>query len=195
MAPSKEELDILGDSSFLLLKNSLNEKIIKLLGEIEAELRPSVEAHSFLYPADTYLKSGKISKGEQYQGLPYFMLDYPRKFTREEIFAFRTMLWWGNHFSCTLHLEGDTLLSKKDHIVAKLIDENDLYFCVNHTPWEYHFLPDNYQRIEHLTKDKIIHQIEQYGFIKISSKIYISEWFEFKLFTMTTLARFLRLLK
>ncbi|HLZ88375.1 MAG TPA: hypothetical protein VKQ52_14065, partial [Puia sp.] len=36
----------------------------------------------------------------------WVMLDYPRWFGREDVFAIRTMFWWGNTFSTTLHLKG-----------------------------------------------------------------------------------------
>ncbi len=34
------------------------------------------------------------------------MLDYPRAFGRDSIFACRTFFWWGRFFSLTLHLAG-----------------------------------------------------------------------------------------
>jgi hypothetical protein len=49
----------------------------------------------------------KISKGENYKGLPWVMLDYPRVFGREDVCAIRTMFWWGHAFSVTLHLKGE----------------------------------------------------------------------------------------
>src|ERR1700743_3182070 len=48
----------------------------------------------------------KISRGENYRGLPWVMLDYPRVFGREDVLAIRTMFWWGHGFSVTLHLKG-----------------------------------------------------------------------------------------
>ena len=50
--------------------------------------------------------SPKISKGENYKGLPWLVLDYPRYFNKEDIFAIRTLFWWGNFFSITLHISG-----------------------------------------------------------------------------------------
>jgi hypothetical protein len=48
----------------------------------------------------------RISKGENYKGLPWVVLDYPRSFGRRDVFAVRTLFWWGNYFSVTLHLKG-----------------------------------------------------------------------------------------
>ena len=48
----------------------------------------------------------RVSRGENYRGLPWVMLDYPRVWGREDVFAIRTMFWWGHAFSVTLHLKG-----------------------------------------------------------------------------------------
>ena len=40
-------------------------------------------------PAEMLFHSPKISKGENYKGLPYVMLDYPRCFGKTDIFAIR----------------------------------------------------------------------------------------------------------
>ena len=58
-------------------------------------------------PAEVAEISPKISKGENYNGLPYVMFDYPRFFTKENVFAVRTFFWWANYFSVTLHLKGE----------------------------------------------------------------------------------------
>jgi hypothetical protein len=49
----------------------------------------------------------KISKGENYKGFPYVIMDYPALFSKDNVFALRTMFWWGNFFSITLHLSGN----------------------------------------------------------------------------------------
>lgn len=194
MTPSDEELSVLQNQEFLKLKNSVSEKVIAYLAEIERELHREINLSSFPFPEQTFLKAGKISRGEQYRLLPYFILDYPRLFSKEEVFAFRTMLWWGNHFSCTLHLAGPVLNSFRKSIISNLQKEKDLYFCVNAEPWDYHYGEENYVQIKHLDQKKIVDQIEKNGFVKISAYISISEWHDFKRFTLTSFARFLQCL-
>jgi len=50
--------------------------------------------------------SPKISRGENYLGLPYLVLDYPRLFRPDAVLAIRTFFWWGHFFSSTLQLSG-----------------------------------------------------------------------------------------
>lgn len=194
MRPTEEELAILNDVKFLRLKNELSEKIIKHFAQIERALHQEVQRASFPFPKGTFLKAGKISKGEQYQELPYFILDYPRLFTKKEVFAFRTMLWWGHHFSTTLHLQGSFLEANKKQIIRNLVKDKGLYFCVNKQPWEYHYEPHNYLMIRDLQENELDLQIRNNGFIKISNFIPVTAWDDFSSFTLTSFARFLKCL-
>lgn len=193
--PSPFELNILQDKSFLTAKNDLSQKIISYLADIERALEESVNESGYDFPQGTFLKAGKISKGEQYLKLPYFVLDFPRLFTQKEVFAFRTMLWWGHEFSCTLHLQGEVLNREKSKLLTRLYDQPDLYFCVHPHPWEYHFEPDNYIKLKDLTAQQLENHIDKFGFIKLSRQIPVLNWNEYKLFTTETFARFLHLLK
>ncbi|WP_421877020.1 hypothetical protein [Marinoscillum sp.] len=192
MKPTDEELAILKNDRFLRLKNEVSEKIIAYLAEIERALHQEIKLADFQWPEGTFLKAGKISKGEQYRGLPYFILDYPRLFTQKEVFAFRNMLWWGHHYSCTLHLQGPLLKRQKEAIAKNLLSQNDVYFCVNDQPWDYHYESSNYLQIKDLALTDILYQIDINGFIKLSSFIPVDKWDEFYSFTLTSFARFLK---
>jgi hypothetical protein len=106
---SAEEMALVRDPGWILTKNSIISKVVGLFAGLSEEWRgagaafgkPSA-AEGMLVPAS----EPKISKGENYKGLPYVMLDYPRVFGREDVFAIRTMFWWGHAFSVTLHLKG-----------------------------------------------------------------------------------------
>ena len=192
--PTQEELSILKDQRFLLVKQTLSDKIVSHLAVIERMIHRELRSLSFDFPEGTFLRSGKISKGENYRLLPYFLLDYPRMFSREDAFAFRTMLWWGNEFSCTLHLAGKPLQSVHKLLSSQLIKEKDLYFCINDNPWEYHFEESNYQQLDKLSLNDIKNHIEMYGFVKISDKISLDKWDKFGDFSLITLKRFIKLL-
>jgi hypothetical protein len=105
---SKEELALVRDPSWILTKNSIIAKVMELLGELCGEYREaaSYEHHDAGQGTGIPLGTPKISRGENYKGLPWVVLDYPRLFGKEDIFAIRTLFWWGHYFSLTLHLKG-----------------------------------------------------------------------------------------
>ncbi len=192
--PTQEELKFLNDQRFLIVKQHISDKIIAQLAEIERTLHKEVNTSAFNFPDGTFIQAGKISKGENYRSLPYFILDYPRLFTRENVFAYRTMLWWGNAFSCTLHIAGETLHALEKTLLPRLKKEKGLFFCVNDNPWEYHFDSSNYVPIENLNTERIENHIRSHGFIKMSDKIPLDNWDDFEDFSLTTWKRFVKLL-
>lgn len=193
--PTQEELEALKDQRFLRIKQTLSDKVIHQLSMIERLLHKELKTSKFNFPDKAFLKAGKISRGENYQSLPYFLLDYPRLFTQEDVFAYRTMIWWGNEFSCTLHLGGTSLRKYAGKLKARLPKAKQLFFCIHNNPWEYHFGESNYLPIEKLSSKNITEQIETHDFIKISDKISLDNWDQFGDFSLTTLKRFLKLIE
>ncbi|UCH66717.1 MAG: hypothetical protein JSW63_06220 [Ignavibacterium sp.] len=181
MEITEKELSILRDTNFLLTKSAVLEKIYNLLEDTRTELIKVVNSSDFPFPKGTDTVTGKISRGENYKNLPYMVLDYPTLFSNESSFAFRTMVWWGNFFSSTLHLEGEALGKCRKELVDninKLLDQ-EIFIGVGDTPWQYHYGEDNYLPI---TKEhsKFISNCK---FLKLSKKIEINEWQKLPLFT------------
>jgi len=144
--------------------------MISLLRTVEETLKSAINEVAIGFPKGTFKKAGKISKGENYQGLPYWVLDFPRKFDNENVLALRCMIWWGNEASCTLHLGGE---HKREVSIEDL--PNNSYFCINESPWEYHFKKDNYVEKKELTEERIKNHTSKRSFIKISRRIPLEE--------------------
>ena len=98
---SAEELRLVSDPEWILTKNSIIRKVVEMFGGLSGVWRD-------LYPHES---DPRVFKGEQYKGLPWVMLDFPRVFGKEDVLAVRTMFWWGNSFIVTLHLKGKYLRS------------------------------------------------------------------------------------
>lgn len=129
---NKEELQLISDGDFLLRKREVSKKINKLLSECEAQLQPVVHQHLSFYPNEVLAKSGKISRGENYKGLPYLVLDFPRYSNDKKIFIYRTMFWWGHYFLCLL-------VTQNCGYNLNLSKHAGKEFHINHgeTPWNY----------------------------------------------------------
>ena len=176
MQLTEKEILILQDKDFLLTKATVLEKITELLGHTREDLKRTVENSNFSFPDGTNLLNGKISKGENYKNLPYMVLDYPTLFAKNSTFAYRTMFWWGNFFSATLHLEGVALNYYRNSITTNLdrLLKKDVYIGVGVTPWQYHYNKDNYALLNDIHYDFI----SNCKFLKLSKKIELKKWSE-----------------
>ena len=177
IALSEVERQLVSDPGWILTKNQIIRKAALLLDQIQQILRPQVQSQ-LLFPAESLRLSPKISKGENYQGLPYLILDYPRLFSKEEILAARFMFWWGHPFSLTFHFRGryaksygPTILKHLDYFKA-----HAFYICVNEEEWEHHFETDNYRQIRDIQPDELRRMIEQSQFLKIATLFPLQQW-------------------
>ena len=193
---TEEELDLIRNAEFIYTKNDALEKIHTLFSEIRDELKNIVQNNEFHIPVSLDTTDNKISRGEFYKELPYLVLDYPKHFKQENIFAFRTMFWWGNFFSFTLHIGGDVLNDYEENLLNNFskLNKKDYYFCVNDSPWEYHYEADNYKLIETLSRDEIAKCIKNNGFFKLSKHISLGQFENTKHYAITTFKELMEVL-
>ena len=101
------EMELVSSPGIILTKNAILQKIKSFFEEIQVKQMDILKDYSTGLPAEVVKISPKISRGENYKGLPWLVLDNPRYFQHNNIFAIRTMFWWGNFFSITLHRLGN----------------------------------------------------------------------------------------
>jgi hypothetical protein len=191
------EAEILQDKSFFDLKHSATAKLVELFGDIERALKKDVGRFG-LDVEGLNISSGKIFRGENYRQYPYLLLDYPRLFSTRSVFACRTMFWWGNEFSLTMHLQGQALEQHRDVIVNNFhrLESESVYFCVNDTPWQYDFGDGNYMFLENAGDlGECARLARTKPFIKLSRKLAITDYEKLLPFAVDTAGLFLGMLK
>jgi hypothetical protein len=170
---STQEIDIASDPITLLIKNRVIEKAVSLMGDVEKWIMPLFEGVNL--PSEINLDNGKISKGEQYKFLPYVLLDYPAHYTKNNVFAIRTMFYWGNFISISIHLKGIYLARYGKQILEIFKNNTSIYFCVHHSEWEYDYSERNYKLLPPLKEEEINLQFVDHGFVKFSTKLPIDK--------------------
>ncbi len=169
---SNGELSVVLNKDIILTKRAIIETASLLFNNFVPQL--AFIFKSTLSPFEELAKAmPKITKGENYNDLPYVILDYPSVFQKENIFAIRTMFWWGNFISVTLQLSGKYRSYFEENIFKNVSAE--FYVCVNETQWQHHFNENNYKKYSTLTEDEII-IIKQKSFIKVALKYELHHW-------------------
>ena len=192
---SEKEFKYLKDRDFLLTKQEIHLKVTEVLSDTEVRLKETIRQVDFPFPDQTFLKAGKISKGEQYRGLPYWVLDYPRKFGKEDVFSFRTMVWWGNEISCCLHLAGADLHAFRDQVLQRYRQDANQFISVATTPWEYHFHSDNYRKATELSDAEVDGHMQATNFIKLAYQLPLDQIQELPDFATHTFIKILNSLQ
>ena len=174
---SDDELQLVTNTDWILTKRKIIDKVNGLLVLVAANQQRVIENEKAWLPVAVVLSTPKIARGENYLQLPYLLLDYPRCFDAENIFAVRTMFWWGNFFSITLHLSG----IYKEKFQQKIIEnigavEQDVFICIHENQWQHHFEADNYTAIKELSKEALQDMIIEKQFIKLAIKFPLQPW-------------------
>jgi hypothetical protein len=173
---SEAELDLVLNAGVILTKNAILKKAFTLLGEVQERILQEKETN--FSPNPTFSVSPKISKGENYLGLPYVVLDYPRISHDENLCFIRSMFWWGNFFSSTLQLSG---IYKKKNIKKlgtsyQLFSTNHYFIGVNPDPWHHHFEATNFRSIDSMSPEEFGLVLDQQPHIKIAARWPLKEW-------------------
>ena len=170
---SPEEFSLILDHRMFDIKAGILSKITDLFSAVERDIRHQLESTEFDFPENISIRTGKISRGENYLNCPYLVLDYPRLFSKEDIFSFRTIFWWGHYFSNAFILGGNSynqhISYLSDH--PEKLKNTDWLLCVHHTPWKLELEKSNYVPIKTLREREISHILHRYKFLKIA-KIY-----------------------
>lgn len=174
---SDGELHFVKDTQWFLTKQKITETVCQLM---HAQVPVIINYFAKNIPADfSELKTAvpKISRGEQYLSLPYIILDYPSVFEKDNIFALRTMFWWGNFISVTLHLSGKYKEALTKNILGKLkANPGGIFICINENQWQHHFEPDNYIEAATITNYKYGKINVDARFLKLSIKLDLQQW-------------------
>lgn len=174
---SEEELKLVSDKEWILTKGKITNGVFALFGSLSEAMKIIHDSKKKAFLVEIPASSPKIFKGENYLNLPYVLLDYPRFFGKEDIFAVRTMFWWGNFFSMTLHVGGIYKLAFQHDILNNIIRQpEDFYICIHENQWHHYFEEDNYIPVSSMESDELRSIISRRPFLKVSMKFPLNKW-------------------
>ena len=137
---TKHQLDFARSSEYPLTKHAIIQNIVQLFEELGQSLQSSGWESS--------PKEYKITRGENYQLMPYVVLDYPQLKVNQFNLVTRTLFWWGHY--CSLNL-----IIHKDLVNDGIIEFNEpLYVQNNNQLWNNNVF-EGYQLSETLNKSSI----------------------------------------
>lgn len=166
---SPTELSVFMDKSYMPLKFVVMTKMEGLLNELRQQILAEIEPVAQSFPPDFDVKTGKITKGENYKTYPYRVLDMPSVFKKKSIFTYRTVILWGNHITFHLIVAGKYKEMLQDRLfsVAGAMPEA-LCLSKQASPWEWDFNPEEFIQARALQEENIQEVVRQSDFIKIT---------------------------
>ncbi|OYW81612.1 MAG: hypothetical protein B7Z27_01840 [Sphingobacteriia bacterium 32-37-4] len=117
---SPKELELVNNADWILTKNHIIQKVNDLFSSLANGYRQEYLQHDAFAKSPVFDIPPKISKGEQYQLLPYLMLDFPRP-----------------------------SIDRYFQLYGKYgVETKDWFIGIAQDPWQHHFEKDNYTPIQ-----------------------------------------------
>ena len=134
-----DELAVLADQDFFRKKAAISVKIKDMLGQLHLQLETEIGSQSFLAPEGFDPQARQFVKGEHLEDFPYQYLDFPRFYTREDKFAFRSLVWWGHHIVFALIVEGPLVRHYRRNLFNRFSEVANRHLCLCLSPslWEW----------------------------------------------------------
>ena len=175
---SAEEQELVQNANVILTKNAVIEKVKTLLVKVSERLQQCFnENHPLNFGRP--LLPPRVTRGEQYRGLPWVAVDYPRIFKQQGISAIRHIFWWGHHFSCTWHCSGiyheQALPAVVQHF-EQLAAQRWLVFT-GADEWT-HELTNAHREVAQMSKQEFERVLKQHNFFKLCKYLPLSQWNE-----------------
>jgi len=169
------EMELVSSPDIILTKNAILQKIKSFFEEMQMKQQDVLKKYSSQLPEEVLRISPKISRGENYKGLPWLVLDNPRHFQHNNIFAIRTMFWWGSFFSITLHVSGNNKNDLLKNLTGNvsLLAKNDFYIYNGTKEWEHDIDPDSYKKLSGINEEELQRIFSTNNFLKIAVKFSI----------------------
>lgn len=118
--------------------------------------------------------NGKITRGDNYKGYPYVLLDYPNCFSKDYILAARNLIWLGNGFHCSLHVRGDVVSRVLKSIASFPPSRFENILVYNgEDEWQHH-VDENWKPLREVG-DKFLSRVENKNWIKLGSAVDINQ--------------------
>jgi len=192
---SPQELELVLNSEWILMKNQVMQKAVALMGQLHEALRQTLKGWHL---PEVWLQPGaKISRGEHYQGLPYVILDYPRFFSQHDILACRSLFWWGHYFTCTMHISGNFLVQYRPLLLAgfEFCREQGWWVSCGAEEWTHQLHGSaDYQPLAQLSRDTYQSLLQERRFLKLVKSYPLQEWNGFVSFAVENYSQLLRCL-
>ena len=167
---SSQEMHLVTNAEWILTKNEILNKVSLVMGQLNSVQKSIIDRLPKDFPFEIINTTPKISRGENYKGLPYLVLDYPRLFTKDNIFAIRSLFWWGKTLSTTLHLSGrwQQFFREKISDHYEIIKQNNFVVSVSDDEWVHDASGDDYKSIESISKESFNSLTVSRSFLKLA---------------------------
>lgn len=162
---TEKQLSFLIDKENYELKTQVDKSINALLYRFQEELSLNLSEGQFLLPGKLSKSLIKVNKGNNHKEFPFQVVDFPASLGQEDLFTFRSVVWYANFFSFSLILKGqpkENYLSQIHRLTGK-----DYALTYGEKVWETDFSSETTLLLKDKSLDYLSNLIKASDTVKI----------------------------
>lgn len=174
---SESEFNMINVVDVFRFKPGIMKKAEEFLTELKKSLVEEVENSNLIVPPETDVIKGQIARGENYKGFPFISLDMPQRFSKVEMFTYRTVFWWGHCLVFSFILKGGFVPTYCENIIERKtsFEDYEVYLATGPNPFEWELNKQNYQLIKNFSDKEIRKTIQKCKYMKLARYFPISD--------------------
>jgi hypothetical protein len=166
---TKHELNFAKSTLYPLTKQQIVHKTNLLFNDLGKKLVQNLGEHQLINSTEY-----KITRGENYNAMPYVVLDFPRLLGKDFEVVCRTMFWWGHYFSCNLIIK--TELIDVEQTAKNIAGKSKIKLWTGNNLWEQNLQTDEYAKLKKLTEAEIIEVLKRQPYLKMATRINLDDF-------------------
>ena len=150
-------------------KEEITKRIQGLLVELQQLLKTHIKPEELCAPEDTDFVQGQLVRGERFHQRPYVYLDFPKFFSRQTMFTYRSFFWWGWDFIFAWILSGPYLDLYRKNLINHLdrVMGRGFYLSLASDPWEWRKASPDTLELAKQSPQEIQRLLREQEFLKI----------------------------
>ncbi|MFQ5451056.1 MAG: hypothetical protein ACE5E9_10535 [Nitrospinaceae bacterium] len=166
---SDHELKMIRHREVFVHKPAIVKKAEHYLKMFEQAMVQELARGEIQVPTGTKVTQGQLVRGENHNGFPFLSLDIPQRFSKTEMFTYRTLFWWGHYLGFSLILKGNPLNEYLERLIASQKHEtwSGVYLAAAPTPWEWSRSEENFKNVGQTSSTELRQTVQSIGYIKL----------------------------
>lgn len=169
---TKAEFDLVSRTDYPKMKQRIMRKTVQRFDALGCLMKDAVELPAGIAP------SFKTTRGENYRGLPYAVLDFPQIKGNGFTLCCRTMFWWGRYCSLNVIIRSDAVDIAELAQKLKASSLKKVRILTGDDLWQQDLDHADFTKLKELDEAALAELLKGREYIKISRKVSLRKWKE-----------------
>lgn len=168
---TNKEFDYISSKEYPIAKRIIIQKICQQFDQMGIVLQQSIHSESPKLAFEFQDANFKTTKGENYESLPYVVLDYPQIKGSDFVILCRTMFWWGKYISFNVIFKTDEFDLKNCVHEIKNIKYPKLKVYLGKNIWQQNLSDKHFIKVADIPENDLYSLLKKQLYVKLSMKL------------------------